>query len=58
MSKWLIPLIQQFIVMMSPHLIAEIQKSVNEWVQKAKETENPWDDILPGLLQAIIGKPQ
>jgi len=57
MNKWLIPIIQQFVVMMSPELIKNLQMGIDDMVKKAETTKNPWDNILTGLLQAIVGKP-
>lgn len=32
----------------------DIIKGVNEWEQKAKETDNPWDDILVGIVKWLL----
>jgi len=34
-----------------------IVKAVKEWEQAAKETENPWDDILVGIVQCLLVLP-
>jgi len=57
MNQWLVPIIQQFVIMMSPDLIKNLQIGIDDMCKKAATTKNPWDNILTGFLQAIVGKP-
>ena len=41
----------------SPEIINNFQLMVQEILDRAKATENPWDDIFAMLLQMAVGKP-
>jgi len=54
MKDWWIKLIAVILSSISGPLREAIVKSVKEWEQKAKETKEPWDDILVGILKWIL----
>jgi hypothetical protein len=41
----------------SPQIVQELRVQIDNMVQTAKKTANPWDDALAGFLQMIVGKP-
>jgi hypothetical protein len=41
--------------MMTPELRAEFTKFFDMWAAKAKQTNNPADDIVCALLRGILG---
>jgi hypothetical protein len=51
---WLAKLLGQVLAMVTP----EIKASLHAWVEteraKAAKTDNPWDDILFGFLDAML----
>jgi len=55
MPKWLFILITFLWPRISKPLREAIVKSVAEWEQKAKATENQLDDIAVGLLKWLLG---
>jgi len=57
MQKWWLFIIKQAIAAASPEIVEGLRQMVAEIVVKAKETENPWDDIFAGVLEMIVGKP-
>jgi hypothetical protein len=57
MEKWLVTIIKQAIKMASPAIIENLRRTVQEIVDHAATTENPWDDILAWILQLLVGKP-
>ena len=42
----------------TPEIVENIRRAIDQMVQKAKLTPNPWDDMLAGLLQNIVGQPK
>lgn len=56
-EKWMVTILKHAMQMASPSIIENIRKSVQEMVDHAATTENPWDDIFAWLLQVIVGKP-
>ena len=57
MQKWLFVILSRAVAMASPQIIGDIRRLVAEMVARAEATPNPWDDIICGLLQTIVGKP-
>ncbi len=57
MNKWLLTVLTKIIAMASPEILEGVRKLVQEMVDRAAATPNPWDDIFIGLLQMLIGKP-
>jgi len=57
MKDWWIKLIGVMLEHISGPLREAIKKSVIEWEKKAKETPNPWDDILVGVVKWILAIP-
>lgn len=41
----------------SPEIVELIRKSVQDLKSQAEATPNPWDDMLAGMLQLLVGKP-
>lgn len=57
MNKWLFTILTNAISMASPQIVEGIRTAIQAMVDHAKTTPNPWDDILAGLFQMIVGKP-
>lgn len=57
MEKWLVTILDQAKRMASPSILENIRQSIQEMVDHAATTENPWDDIFAWILQMIVGKP-
>ena len=57
MEKWLVTILKQAILMASPAILENFRKSIQEMVEHAATTDNPWDDIFAWILQMIVGKP-
>ncbi len=57
MNKWLFTILRNALTMATPQILEDLRKTVQDMMDRAKETVNPWDDIFIGLLQLIIGKP-
>lgn len=57
MNKWIFTILAKAVAMASPGIIEDLRRMVDEMMKKAIQTPNPWDDIIVGLLQMIIGKP-
>ena len=55
MDKWYAKPIPLILTSISPQLREGIKTGLTEWDTKAKTTDNPWDDILVGLLRTITG---
>lgn len=55
MNQWLIRLLIQMILVMSPQLKDLLTAQVNELEAQAHSTQNPWDDLFVGLLKIILG---
>jgi hypothetical protein len=44
-----------FIDKITPQLRSEIESALDKWEAKAKETKNPYDDILVQLVKGLFG---
>lgn len=54
MDKWLAILLKQIVTQVSPQLRAAMEEFVDKLEADAKETVNPWDDILVGLIKLVL----
>lgn len=54
MNEWLFRLITMIVTVMSPELRKGLEDVINGLETQAKRTENPWDDILVGLLKRLL----
>lgn len=54
MNEWILRLISLIVGSASP----ELRKLIKEWVleleKRAKETPNPFDDVLVGLIKIVL----
>ena len=57
MKDWWIKLVAQLLQVVSGPLRESIVKAVQEWEVKAKETGNPWDDILVAIVKFMLAVP-
>ncbi len=57
MNKWLWTILRGALEKATPAILENLRQLVQEMVEKAKKTPNPWDDVFCGLLQMIVGKP-
>jgi len=54
MTAVLLKLIRLVITNLSPQLLAFIREQIPTWEAKAKETPNPWDDLVVDLVKALF----
>lgn len=57
MDKWLLRIIKLVLVQASPQIREIVCSTLKQAAEKAAKTDNPWDDVLIGLLQTIIDCP-
>ena len=57
MNKWLWRLLELILVQASPTIRDSLCKGLKELEEKAKETDNKWDDVLVGVLQTVLQCP-
>jgi len=57
-QKFIWQMLSNCLAAASPEIVEGIRKSVQEMVEKAKKTPNPWDDMFTQLLQNIVGRPK
>lgn len=43
--------------MATPEIAAELKRFARDFREKAKKTENPWDDVAADLLCFVLGVP-
>lgn len=55
MSKWLLTIIKLVIEQASPEIRGLVCRALESAAEKAAETDNPWDDVLIGLIQTLAG---
>ena len=58
MSKWIAELIRLIVGQASPQIRKSICEMLNTLEAEAKETPNPWDDVLVGLGKAVLACPE
>lgn len=54
MSNWLLLLVQQMLSVISPEIRKAVIEFVNQLEAAAKKTDNPWDDIVVGILKTVL----
>jgi hypothetical protein len=54
MPSWLLNLVQAVFGVASGPMREQIVKNIKEWELKAKETKDPWDDILVGIVKFLL----
>jgi len=54
MKDWLIQLIGLVLTHISGPMREFIVKAVKEWEEKAKQTQDPWDDILVFIIKCLL----
>jgi len=57
MNKWLWRLLELILVQASPTIREHLCTLLSDLEQKAKETDNDWDNVLVGLLQIFLNCP-
>ncbi len=57
MNKFLLTVLTKIIAMASPEILEGVRQMIQQMVEKAAATPNPWDDIFVGMLQMLVGKP-
>lgn len=57
MNRWLFTILSKAISLASPSIIENLRQLVEEMMVKAEGTPNPWDDIIVGMIQMLVGKP-
>jgi len=57
MSKWLWKLLELILVQASPQIREQLCVLLSDLKQKAEATENPWDDVLVGVLRTVLNCP-
>lgn len=54
MNEWILRLIGLVVSVASP----ELRKMLEEWIKgleaQAKQTANPWDDVLVAMLKTVL----
>jgi len=58
MPTWIINLMISVLLKASPEIKGTICEKLNELEVKAKETKNPWDDILVKMAKGVAGCPE
>ncbi len=53
--SFLIPLVERMINAVSPQIRQMLSDSLIKLWEEAEKTENPWDNIVIGLLMSLIG---
>lgn len=57
MHKWIFLIIANALKHASPAIIEDLRRMVQDMMDRAEKTDNPYDDMFVGMLQLIIGKP-
>jgi len=57
MNKWLLRIIELVLAQASPEIRKMVCNALDAAAVKAAETNNPWDDVLIGLIQTIVNCP-
>ena len=57
MQKWFLTVLMHVISVASPEILKSVRVKIAELADEAKKTENPWDDVLAGIMQMLVGKP-
>lgn len=54
MNEWIFRLIILILGVMSPEFRKALELSLSNLETEAKKTQNPWDDILVGMLKTLL----
>ena len=54
MNEWILRLIGLIVNTASPELRKMLQDWIDDLEKQAKQTDNPWDDILVALLKTVL----
>lgn len=54
MEKYLLALIRLLVTVLSPELRKSLGELLNDLTEKAKATDNEWDDILVSMLKRLL----
>jgi len=57
MDKWLWRLVGLILAQASPVIREHLCTLLSDLEQKAKETDNDWDDVLVGVLKTLLNCP-
>ena len=57
-QKMLFKMLLMAMAAATPEIVEGIREGVQKMVERAAETPNPFDDVLVGLLQSIVGAPK
>ena len=51
----LLPIVQRVLVAISPEIRKQLENFAKDLWGKAQATPNPWDNVLVGILYAVLG---
>lgn len=54
MNEWIFRLITLILTVLSPELRVGLVEWLDDLEVRAKKTDNPWDDMLVGVLKSIL----
>lgn len=54
---WIFPILLKIMDLLTPQLKLLLKDFALNFYQRAKETDNPFDDIVAGLLMALLSIP-
>lgn len=54
MNEWILRLITLILGVASPELRKMLEQFLNQLEAQAKNTKNPWDDILVAMLKRLL----
>jgi len=54
MPNWLFQIIGLVLTHISGPMREFLVKSIKQWEEKAKETKDPWDDILVFIIKCLL----
>ena len=57
MNQWWIRLLRMLLAAISGPLRQDLMKFAEAFRVKAKQTENPWDDLLADIICWLLGMP-
>lgn len=56
-QKEMFELLEAMLRFASAEIVEELRAAVHKMAMDARETENPWDDMLAMVMGIIIGRP-
>lgn len=57
MPNWIVNILIAVLLKASPEIKGTICEKLNDLEVKAKETKNPWDNVVVGLLKTVLACP-